>query len=95
MSGGVKGGVCIPGQVWVLSGVERTILTNYAASKYDLPISTALDAYAGDQSSAGDFDEGVFGIGNSGVDSLLENASDGLGLQATLRPHEFVMAGSD
>jgi hypothetical protein len=61
-----------------LNDARRTLIENYLAAKYDIALTDG-DEYAGDQSSKGDYDRGVFGIGRESTDAFHTTAeADGL-----------------
>lgn len=87
-----------------LNTAERTLAMNYLSAKYNIGGTQvgadntlgSDDRYAGDLTSNGNFDQGVFGIGQAADGSSLTSSLDGgMSLTATggLDNDEFVMAG--
>ena len=78
-----------------LTDVQRTLVQNYLSAKYDIALASN-DRYAGDQSGNGDYDRGVFGVGQSSTGALHSAAeSDGLrvGVSEGLEDGDYLLAG--
>ncbi|PSQ76299.1 MAG: hypothetical protein BRD35_06665 [Bacteroidetes bacterium QH_7_62_13] len=77
-----------------LSDVQRILVENYLSAKYD--ISTTTDVYAGDNGGNGDYDRGVFGVGQASDGSLHSTAeTDGLrfSLSQGAENGDYLLAG--
>ncbi|KPA17887.1 Pentaxin, partial [Candidatus Magnetomorum sp. HK-1] len=74
---------------YTLNLAQQTILDNYLSSKYD--ISIASDKYAGDQSSEGDYDHDVAGIGKEADGTHTLARSSGM----VLRDNAFLTDNGD
>jgi len=83
----------------VLGEAQRTLVENYLSAKYDIDLNTsngAVDVYAGDTGSNGDYDRGVFGIGRETADDFHSaGETDGLRFDASggLGDGDYLMAG--
>ena len=76
-----------------LGQTTQTLVQNYLAAKYDIPLDTG-DKYAGDQN--GDYDRGVFGVGQESSSNFHPAAeTDGLRLDAAggLSNGDYLIAG--
>ncbi|MGM0706327.1 MAG: T9SS type A sorting domain-containing protein, partial [Bacteroidota bacterium] len=73
---------------------QRTIVQNYLSAKYDVAL-TGTDVYAGDTGANGDYDRGVFGIGQeSNTDFHPAAEADGLRFEAgSLSNGNYLLAG--
>ena len=87
------------GEVIAFSGtlteVQRILVQNYLSAKYDIALSSG-DKYAGDDGVNGDYDRGVFGVGQASGGSLHSAAeTDGLrfNLAGGLESGDFLLAG--
>jgi len=82
-----------------LNRAQRLIVYNYLSAKYDVGLD-ANDLYAGDESSNGNFDYGVMGVGRDGGPALEHLHSrarrKGIALSAkTVGEGEYVMIGTE
>ncbi|WMN12887.1 T9SS type A sorting domain-containing protein [Marivirga salinae] len=78
--------------------LERILVQNYLSSKYNIAFSTASnDKYNGDEASQGDYDFGVIGLANDGINPKRSTAqADGLSLTengTTLSNGDYIFAG--
>ena len=81
-----------------LNGTQRTLVQNYLSAKYDVTLTGGTaDRYAGDDSGNGDYDYGVFGVGQEGSTDFHPSAeTDGLRFEAQageLNDGDYLMAG--
>jgi hypothetical protein len=85
----------IAGYEVALNEPQRIIVDNYLAAKYGQTL-TADDLYDGDTAANGDFDRGVFGVGQSGGEVHGAARTDGLrfdALPSGLDDGDFIFAG--
>lgn len=79
-----------------LNTTQRTIVQNYLSAKYDVAL-TGTDVYAGDTGANGDYDRGVFGVGQESSSDFHPAAeTDGLRFEAEsggLSDGDYLLAG--
>jgi len=81
-----------------LNDTQRTLVQNYLSAKYDVTLTAGTaDRYAGDDNGNGDYDYGVFGVGQEGSTDFHPAAeTDGLRFEAQagdLTDGDYLMAG--
>ncbi|NBC86435.1 MAG: T9SS type A sorting domain-containing protein [Bacteroidetes bacterium] len=82
-----------------LGTTRLTIVQNYLSAKYGIDLNTAngaVDVYAGDTGSNGDYDRGVFGIGRTSAGDFHSAAqADGLRFDLTtgFEDGDYLLAG--
>ena len=80
----------------VLNTTQRTIVQNYLSAKYDVTL-TGTDVYAGDTNGNGDYDLGVFGVGQESTSDFHPAAeTDGLRFEVQsgdLTDGDYLLAG--
>ena len=82
-----------------LNTTRQTLVDNYLSAKYNIPLNTsggAIDVYVGDESANGDYDRGVFGIGQETTSDFHSAAeTDGLrfDLASGLENNDYALAG--
>jgi hypothetical protein len=78
---------------------QRTIVSNYLSSKYNIAIAAASDFYAGDTGANGDYDFEVGGIGQSSAgntnNSFSPSVSGGMGITyvSGFQDGDYIFAG--
>ncbi len=80
----------------VLNTTQRTIVQNYLSAKYDVAL-TGTDIYEGDTNGNGDYDLGVFGVGQESTSDFHPAAeTDGLRFEVQsggLTDGDYLLAG--
>jgi hypothetical protein len=78
-----------------LTEVQRTLIQNYLSAKYDIGLASG-DRYAGDTGGNGDYDRGVFGVGQASGGSLHSAAETGglrFSVSQGLESGDYLLAG--
>ncbi|HSC52270.1 MAG TPA: right-handed parallel beta-helix repeat-containing protein [Phnomibacter sp.] len=83
----------------LLSVAQETIIENYLSARYNLPIATARNIYVMDDTTNGNYDQDVLGIGMATDNSAVLEASGldmiGLSNPANLGVDEWLFIGSN
>ncbi|MFN8445016.1 MAG: LamG-like jellyroll fold domain-containing protein [Caldilineaceae bacterium] len=79
-----------------LNSAERVLVENYLSARYNLPISSTVDFYHGDDAGLSDYDLDVAGVGQEADGNHLLASSGGLLIgadAASLNNGEYLLAG--
>ncbi|MEQ9299391.1 MAG: T9SS type A sorting domain-containing protein [Cyclobacteriaceae bacterium] len=78
-----------------LNSAEDTIMHNYLSAKYNLPLTSTKDIYAGDDALNGNYDDDVAGIGTEadGSNSIAVSAGMRISIGSAFANGEYLIVG--